>query len=361
MDFFTFFIIFFCIIIFLVILWFVLHWALSGVPCECNRDMHGKHAVITGATSGMGVFIAHRLAKAGANIVLLVRRPDAANALADELHAKYPQCGEISVVCADLSDLQSVYDAIPKIKNALLIFDKNNKSSNEEESTQQQEDSKEPKLHLLVNNAGVLLPPMKETSQGLEPHFGVNYMASFVLTSGLLPCLRASGSDARVVCVSSLTYKLALFKLGGLKESLFTFKKILELGENAPAAIVRYAHSKLAVLMFVLALGRKEACLGTGVRAFAVDPGVALTSITRNMPKFVDKIWLSLHIGRNAEMGAQTAIHCSLADEDQLKNGMYKSNHFVNCWPEVYSEQAQDLFWNQTEQLLQTLNLPVFE
>ena len=268
-----------CVVVSLLLLWLVLRWALSGVLCECCRDMHGKHALVTGATSGMGVHIAHRLAKAGANIVLLVRRPDAGKALADELKTKYPQCGTISVVCADLSDLKTVSDAIPEIKKALSSFEQG-----------------EPKLHLLVNNAGVLLPPTKETAQGLEPHFGVNYLASFLLTSGLLPCLRAAGPDARVVCVSSLTYKVALLFLGGIKESLFTHKSIAEQGKQAPVPLLRYAHSKLCVVLFVLALGRKESSLGTGVRAFAVDPGVALTSITRYMPRIIEKIWLALFV-----------------------------------------------------------------
>jgi len=54
-------------------------------------------------------------------------------------------------------------------------------------------------------------------------------------------------------------------------------------------------------------------------------------------------------------MGAQTAIHCSLAENDQLKNGMYKNNHFAQCWSAVYSEEAQETLWNQTEQLLDSL------
>ena len=203
-----------------------------------------------------------------------------------------------------------------------------------------------------------------------------------MLTCGLLPCLRAAGSDARVVSVSSLTYKLALRVLGGVKEELFTFKDMMESGAKVPAPVVRYAHSKLAILLFGLALGRKESEFG--VRVCIVDPGVALTSITRSLPSFIDKLWMLLfvsfsfflfckvlfdltlscvcvmnrRIGRDAEMGAQTAIHCCLAEDDQVKNGLYKDNKYIQCWPEVYSEEAQELLWKQTEQLIDGMNLP---
>jgi len=57
-------------------------------------------------------------------------------------------------------------------------------------------------------------------------------------------------------------------------------------------------------------------------------------------------------------MGAQTAIHCCLAEDDQLRNGMYRNNKYIQCWPEVYSEEAQELLWKQTEQLIDSMNLP---
>ena len=276
------------VVVVLVLLWLILRYWLSGDPCDCCRDMHGKCALITGATSGMGTYIARRLAQAGADIVLLVRRKDAGEALVDELYAKYPECGNVRVVCADLLDLESVCSAIPEIKRALAELAKLHKDGDVAE------DGKEPPLHVLVNNAGVLFAPMKETVQGLEPHFGVNYVASFVLTRSLLPCLRAAGRDARVISMSSITYKLAQSALDGISEDLFTYNRVAELGNKAPSAMVRYAHSKYAILLFMLALNRKEGEAGSCVRAFAVDPGVALTSITRSLPAIINKLWLLL-------------------------------------------------------------------
>jgi len=246
-------------------------------------------------------------------------------------------------------DLDSVYSAIPEIKRVLSELD-----SQEHGST-----SKEPALDVLINNAGVLFPHVPETVQGLEPNFGVNYVSNFVLTCSLLPCLRAASSDARVISVSSVTYKMVLPILGGIKQELFTHKGVLELGRKEPKPLVKYAHSKYAILQFMLALDRREASSGSCVRAFAVDPGVVGTSITRNTPAIIHKIWLSLHLARTPEIGAQTAVHCALAEEKELQGGnMYSNNRIVQCSSQVHSEEAQDLLWKQTEELLASLNLP---
>ena len=278
-------------VVVLVVLWLALRYWLSGDLCECARDMHGKRVLITGATSGMGTHIARRVAQAGADIVLLVRRRSAGEALADELKAQYPQCGAVRVVCADLNDLETVVSAVPEIKRVLVDLAK------DKDGADPDAEHKEPALDVLVNNAGVLFAPMKETAQGLEPHFGVNFVASFVLTTALLPCLRAAGRDARVVSVSSLTYKLAQAVLGGVREELFTHKSIAERGGFwGSNAMVKYAHSKYAILQFMLGLNRREAASGSCVRAFAVDPGVVLTGITRSMPVLIDKVWLALFV-----------------------------------------------------------------
>lgn len=273
---------FFLVFLVLVFVWLFLHWWLSGEECHCTRDLKGKHAVVTGATSGMGVHIARRLAEAGADLVLVVRNLDAGERLSESLRRECAACGAVAVVRADLADLTSVSAAIPEIVRALAKFEGNHTEG---------DPACVPALHMLVNNAGVLLSPMRATVQGLEPHFGVNYAAPWVLTRGLLPNLRAADNDARVVVVTSVTHALVPRLLGGVQERLFVAAPARE---HFPGPLLRYAHSKHALLLFALALARREAERGSHLRVCAVDPGIVCTGITRYMPSFIDRLWQHL-------------------------------------------------------------------
>ena len=367
----------FGIVLFLLVVWLLLRWCLSGTTCRCTRDLRGKHAVLTGVTSGMGVPIARRLAAAGADLVLVVRDVAAGERLAATLHRDHPACGATAVVHADLADLASVRAALPAIVRALAGFGgAGDPAGGAGESA--------PPLHVLVNNAGVLLPPLPATAQGLETHFGVNYVAAVVLTRGLLPCLRAAGGDARVVVLTSVTHALVPRVLGGVREALFAAPPR---APTAAGALLRYAHSKHALLLFARALARRE----ERVRVCAVDPGIVCTGITRHMPPVVDSLWqhlfvfpsflslffppvsLSLfslthavlggagnrHVGRSAETGAQTAVHCVLAPAAAVPSGaLFRDCHAVPCTGAALAPAAQDRLWAQTERLLAALSPP---
>lgn len=233
-----------------------------------------------------------------------------------------------------------------------------------------------PPLHVLVSNAGVLLPAARATAQGLEAHFGVNYVAPFALTSALLPCLRAAGGDARVVVLTSVTHALAPRVLGGVQEALFAAG-----GRAARTpALLCYAHSKHAVLLFALALARREA---PRVCVCAADPGIVCTGITRHLPAVIDRLWqhlfvapLSLpltlapvsfplpltssllllfcrHVARSAATGAQTAVHCVLAPPGAVPSGcLWRDCRAVPCAGAALAPAAQDRLWAQTERLL---------
>ena len=320
--------------------------------------------MLTGVTSGMGVHIARRLAAAGADLVLVVRDEAAGERLAAALRREHPACGATAVVRADLADLASVRAAVPAIVRALAAF--GGAAAGDPACA----GAGAPPLHVLVSNAGVLRPPARATAQGLEAHFGVNYVAPFALTCALLPCLRAAGGDARVVVLTSVTHALAPRVLGGVQEALFAAG-----GRAARTpALLCYAHSKHAVLLFALALARREA---PRVCVCAADPGIVCTGITRHLPAVIDRLWqhlfvapLSLpgfispashilallfcrHVARSAATGAQTAVHCVLAPPGAVPSGgLWRDCRAVPCAGAALAPAAQDRLWAQTERLL---------
>lgn len=139
-------------------------------------DLSGRRAVVTGATSGIGVETARALAAAGATVVLGARRLDAGRRIAAEIRES---TGNDAVVpeLLDVADLVSVRDFVAR-------------------------SGVEP-VHMLINNAGIMaLPELSRTNEGREMQFATNYLGHFALTLGLYPALRAAGG-ARVVSVSS--------------------------------------------------------------------------------------------------------------------------------------------------------------
>src|SRR5882724_5332031 len=152
-------------------------WGAADIP-----DQSGRIAVITGANSGIGLEAARYLAARGARVVLACRNTDKAQAAAGQLAATIPGA-EADIVALDLSDLDSVRRASQEIR------------------------TRYPRLDLLINNAGLMMPPYGTTKDGFELQFGTNHLGHFALTGLVLPSLfEVPGS--RVVTVSSNGHKV---------------------------------------------------------------------------------------------------------------------------------------------------------
>jgi NAD(P)-dependent dehydrogenase (short-subunit alcohol dehydrogenase family) len=193
---------------------------------------HGRTALVTGASSGLGAVVARELAGAGAHVVLAVRDP----AAGAEVAAAFG--GEVRRL--DLADLASVRRFA-------------------EDWTGD--------LDLLVNNAGVANAPLRRTADGFELHFGTNHLGHFALTSLLLPHLRD-----RVVTVASNAHRSATLDLDDPNWQRRPYR-----------ASVAYGQSKLANLLFTLELQRRLAASGSGVRALAAHPGFAASNLNRDL------------------------------------------------------------------------------
>lgn len=208
-------------------------------------DLTGRTAVVTGPTlGGLGFHTALELARHGARVVLAGRTPDKIDAAADAIAAEVPGATTDALV-VDLADLGSVRAA----GEAAARFGA---------------------LDLLVNNAGIMAPPLRRTPDGLESQMATNHFGPFLLTGLLLEQLAASG-DGRVVTLSSQMHRVA---------------RSAPLGDpHTPRRYSRwhvYGQTKLANLLFTFELDRRLRRAGTPVRALAAHPGLAGTHLAVN-------------------------------------------------------------------------------
>ncbi|WP_420128222.1 SDR family oxidoreductase [Longimicrobium sp.] len=207
-------------------------------------SQRGRTAVVTG-TGGLGYEDALALARAGATVILAGR--SRAKGLAAVQRIRQDVAGaDLRFEEVDLASLASVEAFGTRLRES--------------------RDS----LDLLINNAGVMTPPNRQTtSDGFELQLGTNHLGHFALTAHLLPLLR-NGSTPRVVTVSSIAARNGAIHFDDLQS---------ERGYNAMAA---YSQSKLACLMFALELQRRADAGGWGIQSIAAHPGISRTDLLPN-------------------------------------------------------------------------------
>ncbi|MDX1872091.1 SDR family oxidoreductase [Mycolicibacterium sp. 120266] len=216
-------------------------------------DMRGRLAVITGASDGIGYALATTLACAGADLVLPVRNLAKGDRALREIRAMAPGV-DIRLLPLDLCSLQSVAD----LAQSLLSDGR--------------------PINVLINNAGVMSPPDRQTTaDGFELHWGTNHLAHFALTARLLPLL--SAGNARVTTQSSVSAQM-----NGINWDDLNF-------ERSYSDSKAYSQSKIANLMFGLELDRRSIVAGWGITSNASHPGVTPTNLLKAQP----------HMGRSRD------------------------------------------------------------
>ncbi|MFE0184079.1 SDR family oxidoreductase [Streptomyces olivaceus] len=210
-------------------------------------DQSGKRAVVTGASDGIGLGIATRLAAAGAEVVLPVRNPRKGEAALDAIRGQVPDA-DVSLRTLDLSSL----DSVAALGTTLLAEDR--------------------PVHLLVNNAGVMTPPERQTTaDGFELQFGTNHLGHFALVAHLLPLLQAG--RARVTSQISVAANQHAINWDDLN------------WERSYDGRRAYSQSKIAFGLFGLELDRRSAAAGWGITSNLSHPGVAPTSLLAARPE----------------------------------------------------------------------------
>ncbi|KAL1131451.1 hypothetical protein AAG570_011068 [Ranatra chinensis] len=267
-------------------------WFWNG-RCRSLARLDGKTAIITGANTGIGKVTARDFLTRGARVILACRDTAKAEEACREIQEAEVNAkgGSLVVKHLDLSSFASVRIFADEIL--------------EEEQA----------LHLLVNNAGVMMCPKMLTEDGYELHFATNHLGHFLLTLKLLPLLVKS-APSRVVNVSSMAHILA---------NSMKFDDInLDKGYKPVTA---YARSKLANILFTKELARRLE--GKGVNVYSLHPGVVNTELTRHVDTafFPGSRWLYHAVGswlmKSPVQGAQTTIFCSVDEQTADQSGLY--------------------------------------
>ena len=216
-------------------------WTAADIPSQ-----HGRTAIATG-TGGLGYEDALALARAGSDVVLAGRNPRKGLKTVSQIRRQVPSA-KSRFEQLDLADLDSV-----------SVFAQRMRS---------QQDS----LDLLINNAGVMVPPRREmTRDGFELQLGTNYLGHFALTAQLMPLLR-KGVKPRVISLSSIAARTGVIDFDDLN------------AERSYQPMPVYSQSKLACLMFALELQRRSHAGGWGITSIAAHPGIARTDLLHNGP-----------------------------------------------------------------------------
>ena len=210
-------------------------------------DLTGRRAVVTGASDGMGVSLAMRLAKAGAEVILPVRNPRKGEAAIASIRRQVPGA-RVSLRELDLSSL----DSVAALGETLSV-------------------EGDP-IHLLILNAGVMTPPERQTTaDGFELQFGTNHLGHFALVGHLLPLLRAG--QARVTSQLSIAANS-----GAINWDDLNWEKSYSGGRA-------YSQSKIAFGLFGLELDRRSLANGWGITSNIAHPGIAPTSLLTARPE----------------------------------------------------------------------------
>ena len=256
---------------------------MKGFTAKQVLDQTGKTVFITGANTGLGFEAAKVLAGSNARVIIGCRSKDKAERARDKILAEH-NLADVAIVAIDLADLESVGEAAAVI-------------------------AKEERLDILINNAGIMVPPFELTQDGFESQFGVNHLGPFALTGLLLDKLRAT-PGARIVSTSSIAHKRGKIIFDDIN------------ADKQYKTMARYAMSKLANLYFAYELQRRLSAAGDDVISVAAHPGIADTELSRYLPR---PLMLAAPLFRpllnTAAQGAWPTL-CAATDEE-VQGGEY--------------------------------------
>jgi NAD(P)-dependent dehydrogenase (short-subunit alcohol dehydrogenase family) len=276
--------------------------------------MHGKVVVISGGTSGIGEVAAERLAGMGARLVLVARDRARGEATLARLRARGPGVAHVAHY-ADLSLIADTKRVAAEIAAA------------------------EPRIDVLINNAGAMFGRRQVTADGLELTFATNHMSYFLLTHGLRERLLAS-APARVVNTSSAAHRRASLDFDDLQST------------RGYRGFMAYSRSKLCNILYTRELARRSA--GTGVTANCLHPGFVATRFgdaSGGLFSYVVRASKQV-FAISSEKGAETLVYLASSPEVATISGGY----FYQCQLATPTRAAQDdaaarRLWAETARL----------
>lgn len=273
-----------------------MHFDEASVP-----DQSGRTALVTGANSGLGFEIARVLAGRGARVLLACRSAQRAEQALQRIRALHPGA-DLHHLPLDLGDLASVRAAAEQA-------------------------GREARLDLLINNAGVMAPPRRETADGFESQFGINHLGHFALTGLLLEKLRDT-KGSRVVNVSSKAHN----RSEGIDfDDPHARKSYSRMG--------RYGISKLANVLFTLELVRRLS--GADPVVVAAHPGLCFTALSRDVPRWVFLLLpVMVFLAHPPQKGALPILRAAVDPEVRAGDYFGPGGRLETSGPPVHAEIA---------------------
>ncbi|GGJ21933.1 oxidoreductase [Deinococcus roseus] len=296
-------------------------WTIHQMPSQQHKTV-----IVTGANSGLGLETVKAFAARDAQIILAVRNVTAGEQVAAEILKQHPR-SKLKVMALDLADLGSVRLFAQKFIQ------------------------EHRRLHLLINNAGVMAIPRKTTKDGFEMQFGTNHLGHFALTGLLLPVL-LSTQDSRIVNVSSRAHTIGRMN----------FKDLM--GQRGYSPWPAYGQSKLANLLFTLELQRQLKLAQSSTLAVSCHPGWSATNLQFVAPQMSQSgfmMWVNRTanqlFAQPAEQGVLPTLYA--ATSDTIAGGEYIGPHKdtrgypvkVRANRRAYDAEAAKQLWTISEDL----------
>ena len=274
-----------------------------------TTDMTGKVCIITGGNSGIGYFAALGLAEMGAEVALVCRNAERGKEATEKIEKA--SGSKPRLFLADIGLMDDVRRVTAELNDAY------------------------PKVHVLLNNAGVLQRHREENAEGRELTWAINHLGPFLLTNLLLDHIKAAGS-ARIVNVASIAHKAGTINFKDLEaKQKFRMRHV-------------YSQSKLANVLFTKELARRLD--GTPVTANCLHPGVVATNLFTGAVGFFAPI-ISLFL-ISSEVGAYTSVYLATSPEVDGISGKY----FARAASAPTAAAARDMdvaarLWQVSEQM----------
>lgn len=292
---------------------------------EQAPSQQGKIAIVTGANSGVGYETAKGLASKGAKVIMACRNLEKAESARQEILKELPD--------ADMVVMQLELDKLSSVRAFAEAFKQ-----------------KYQQLHLLINNAGIMIPPFSKTEDGFESQMGVNYFSHFLLTSLLFELLDNT-QGARVVTLSSIAHKNGKIQFNNLN------------AEQDYSKMGAYGQSKLACLMFAFELQRRIDSANSHVKSLAAHPGVSNTNLGKHLP-FIAKLLVPIlapFFTHAPEKAALPSLYAATGTDVQGgdyvgptgRNEMKGKPGKVQAEEHAYNEAVARKLWDVSEEMVQ--------
>lgn len=270
----------------------------AGGACRSTARLDGKVALITGANSGIGKETALDLASRGAHVILACRDVEKGEEAATEIRIRVGGA-KVEVRELDLADTCSIRTFAQRFLREV------------------------DHLHILINNAGIMMCPYMKTVDGFEMHIGVNHLGHFLLTYLLIGLLKRS-APSRIVVVSSLAHNFGWIRFHDLHS------------QGSYNSGLAYCQSKLANVLFTRELARR--LHGSNVTVNSVHPGTVRSELVRHSTAMSLLFAVFSMFLKTPKEGAQTSVYCAIAEELQSISG----KHFSDCAPAFVAPQGRN-------------------